>query len=90
MPVTNSEDQSFSTGLEVVENDPGDQIKENVEWMLQHINELRAHPSGHPQLAYLERTILPRLTTYRTNITRSDNQLTTPRTFQDNDTTFYH
>lgn len=53
----------------------GRRVFNNINWRLQHVLELEGHPSGNAQLQYLERNIIPRIETYRRNITRENNQV---------------
>lgn len=61
---------------------------ELVDWFQQHMRELLDEPSGHAQVNYLQRTILPRLQAYRKNVLKALGQRHAQTTWGCADTVF--
>ena len=83
-----NENNDTSSDADQESKEIGEEIENHIKWLLERIQQLRAHASGYAQIAHLERNFLPRLKTYRQNILSSENRRTITQTFENVDTIF--
>lgn len=83
LPVPGADDSS----LQCIESgDIAKKLKDDVQWMTEHIESLEKTEAGSSQLKHIEQNVWKRVTEYRENVMKNQRKRSYPRTWPDADT----